>query len=535
MATPESIRIFAFWGRDMTAGTRLALSLPVLVAMVFGIASGARAQQPSPSVASGELTAPELVQIRDGLLHQDLGIRRLAHAELMRLDSESFSAIDARLDQIRSRARDGGSLDRAAMWMRVRSEPTVLERVFAMFLDAEAEHATREVLDALEPVIYAALMERVPAEHPESLRAMRLVVRALTVDGSRFAPELRAATRRLELRLASALLLGPSTPTNAAQIAINQCIASIGADDAGATLARAVTQDPVLAVELALAYARLRRMNAMRAIGTLAGHDNGLVREGARNALRMYGKNATWVLREALATRSQLDATAAPSAMSLSALFTKFEAVLDQEREARFALGGVPGTETSTRTAAISIRLSSDPRVLEQAAFEHAALASTATEKGDAQAARGHLVQALALAPRSAAHGEWEQQLSVVESIRARPAPRVTRWSLWLLAVGVVLLMASRAPTWTARGWAFVRGYFSLPSPSGSLPVSMSMPVLARGTRLARLDSLKPVLGRMARAVIGWTRTMLYFPRALVRVLRADDHEGSRAHTTTMH
>jgi hypothetical protein len=350
------------------------------------------------------------------LLSPDAGLRaETAHA-LSHLDNDFRPGIVARLIELASLRPPPGDVARVFAALRTARDakrgeeqadlalavPTLLER-----------ERTPAALAVIEPLLYLRSLENmVGAEGQPHLAQF------VELDAGAWEDELRLSVKRLGPSFVPALInLRAHEDQRVRRFAFAQ-LAATGCDDPKVVLSGG---DPHVLARAVRAYASPPDYAAMPVIVRLLGDGRIQVREAARAALRRFGKNAIWQLRELY---EEVSGQPADKRWDYERAARELYAVLDRPRVEEAETLLARGLQALTRGDLDAMRNDYDALLAKYPDFEHrdrlaegyAALAADLFRRDSLAAALAAYRRALRLAPEALTAKNWQARVAFVSA-----------------------------------------------------------------------------------------------------------------------
>lgn len=282
-------RVLRFPGRKRL-GILKALTCTLLVSVSLAFTSSASAD--APTVGDIERWAGDLRSGDDSLIAE-------AVEHLGQLDADALPAIEARLQRTSRQIvpeEDGADAlryIRHAVGSR-RADDTM--DIAPGVPQVVKERPSPDVGRSAERLLLLRSLERIG-----SVPAQRLMGDVFALTPSMWRRERRLLLERMGARLLPGLLWMRAHDEPDVRRWARAAIARLGLGDPG----RAVQEeDPERLAGILEAYGVTREMNAMTVIISFVGHSDERVRQAARDAMNLFGRNGIWQLREGM--RNQL-------------------------------------------------------------------------------------------------------------------------------------------------------------------------------------------------------------------------------------
>ncbi len=258
--------------------------------------SRTRAEATEPGRTAQNETAPsvnELVQLGHALGGANADVRRQAHDTLLKLGDDALTAIEARLAQLDARLDTEGALRAVCAFRRVQgvSSPSAEVDLLLGVLPVLGRERTRATTDAAELVLLLRALEaqKTPAA------AQIIVGQLFAVEPKLFRYEAARSRDRLGVIVLPALIRHRA---HVKPFIRQFCVSSLE-ELHMETPGRAVQQNDVaLLAAILSAYGDTLTFDAMPVIVSYLTDERVAVREAAARAIRRFGKNAIWQLRE---------------------------------------------------------------------------------------------------------------------------------------------------------------------------------------------------------------------------------------------
>lgn len=282
-------RVLRFPGREGLGILRALISV-WLVSVSLAFVSSASAD--APTVADIERWAGDLRSGDDSLIAE-------AVENLGQLNADALPAIEARLQRTSRQIvpeEDGADAlryFRHAVGSR-RADDTM--DIAPGIPEVVKERPSPDVGRSAERLLLLRSLERIG-----SVPAQRLMGDVFALTPSMWRRERRLLLERMSARLLPGLLWMRAHDEPDVRRWARAAIARLGLGDPG----RAVQEeDPERLAGILEAYGATREMNAMTVIISFVGHSDERVRQAARDAMNLFGRNGIWQLREGM--RNQL-------------------------------------------------------------------------------------------------------------------------------------------------------------------------------------------------------------------------------------
>jgi len=413
-------RVRRLSNRVLSGTSRWAwLSLLVLSgAGSVGVAPEARAEDAVPAAVHLD-TAPtvlELNKLGADLGNADATTRRAAHDTLLKLGDDALPAMQARLSQLAERVDTEKALSAMSAFRRVQgatspdAEVDLLRGVWPV-LERDRSRATT---DTAELVLFLRALEA-----QKSAAAAQLIVGHLfAVEPKLFRFEAPRTRERLGVLMLPALV----RHRNHGRPWIREfCTASL-VELHMETPGRAVQQDDVvLLAALLTAYGDTLTFDAMPVIVSYLTDERVAVREAAVGAIRRFGKNAIWQLRERYLNATGRDADAS---WGYQRILDELFAMHDEprrksfERELTVAQSALEAGDVDAASAALGRALEVQPESLhaKPAAPLYARLGANYLERGELERALTAYRRALRLSPDAEETTSFQARVHYLEA-----------------------------------------------------------------------------------------------------------------------
>ncbi len=378
-----------------------------------------RAQSAPASPAAHTDTAPsaaELAQLASELASADPNLRKRAYEALLALGEDALPAIKARLGQLGSRVATEQALTAISNFRRVQgsASPELAVDILAGVLPVLAKDRSRATVDTAELVLYLRALE-----------AQKTPAAAHVIVGQLFAVEpklFRYEGPRTHERLGVLMLPALVRHRTHSRPWIRDFCASSLLEMHMDTPGRAVQQDDVvLLAALLTAYGDTLTFDAMPVIVSYLTDERVAVREAAATAVRRFGKNAIWQLRE-----RYLNATGkeAPTTWGHQRILDELYAVHDEPRRRGFELAlsaarsAIKANEHDRAAEALTGALDIEPQSTRAraAAPLYAQLAASYLENGELERALSAYRRALRLLPDGQESARFQARVRYIEA-----------------------------------------------------------------------------------------------------------------------
>jgi tetratricopeptide (TPR) repeat protein len=394
-------------GARAAAGERDEAAKPV-----EGSGSGhAQPAEPTQSEpASATSISSTLARRAETLLSGDPGLRAESAHWLSHLESDSLDAVAARLAELSTH----------------RPAPEAVARVFAALAknDADSDLAvaaanllererTAAVLAVVEPLFYLRSLETMVGAEGHSELAV-----FVELDAGAWSHELTRTAQRLGRSLVPALLGMRSHESQAVRRFASEQLAALGCSEPKAVLSG---NDPYLLARAIRAYSSPPDYAAMPAIVRLTGDARIQVRRAARDAVRRFGRNAVWQLRELY---DEVSGQPADKRWDHERTADELYAVLDRPRVEEADTLLARGLQALTRGDLTAMRRDFDALLAKYPDFErrdrlaagYAALGEQLFRRDRLSASLAAYRRALRLAPETADAKRWQAQVAFVSA-----------------------------------------------------------------------------------------------------------------------
>jgi len=377
----------------------------------------ARAQAaPTQLESTTAPTLAELAELGSALGSADVATRRRAHDGLLALGDDALPAIQARLSELATRIDAEAALSAISAFRRVQgaTDPTSPVNLLKGVWPTLEKDRGRATLIAAELVLLLRALEA-----QKSPAAAQVIVGQLFA----LAPKLfRYEAQRTRERLGVVMLPAFVRHRNHVRPFIrglcNDALIEMHMDSPG----RAVQQDDVVLLSaLIAAYGDTLTFDAMPVIVSYLTDERVAVREAATKAIKRFGKNAIWQLRERYLNSTGREAD--PS-WGHQRLLDDLQAMHDAprrqnfERDLTLATKALDAGEQQAAADALSRALDAVPQSshAKLAAPLYTRLAATYFEQGELEAALGAYRRALRLAPDAEESANLEARVRYLEA-----------------------------------------------------------------------------------------------------------------------
>lgn len=407
---PEAAEVAAVRGPAVQVGAEPA-----------GELSGDWAAAP-PSAAGSQRAAragaavSQLAVRAAGLLSPDAGVRaETAHA-LAHLDNDLRPVIVARLVELASQRPAPDEVARVFTTLRAASgstraeEEADLARAVPGLLERER---TPQALAVIEPLLYLRSLENMAAAEGQPDLAQ-----FVELDAGAWEDELQLSLKRLGLSFVPTLIhLRSHENQRVRRFAVTQ-LSALGGDDPKRVLSGG---DPSVLARAVRAYASPPDYAAMPAIVRLVGDGRIQVREAARAAVRRFGKNAIWQLRERY---EEVSGQPADKRWDHERAARELYAVWDRPRVEEAETQLARGLQALTRGDLDAMRHQYDALLAKYPDFErrdrlaegYAALGADLFRRDSLAAALAAYRRALRLAPEALTAKHWQARVAFVSA-----------------------------------------------------------------------------------------------------------------------
>jgi hypothetical protein len=373
--------------------------------------------QPGSSAARRAGGAASQLAIRAAtLLSPDAGLRaETAHA-LSHLDNDLRPAVVARLVELASQRPPSDEVIRVFTSLRaVSGSKRAGEDVdLALAVPALLERGrTAHALAVIEPLLYLRSLENmVGAEGQPDL------AQYVELDAGAWEDELRLSVKRLGPSIVPALIQLRSHENPRVRRFANTQLTASGCDDPKLVLSGS---EPDVLARAVRAYASPPDYAAMPVIVRLLGDGRIQVREAARAAVRRFGKNAIWQLRELY---EEVSGQPADKRWDHERTARELYAVLDRPRVEEAETLLARGLQALTRGELDAMRRDYDALLAKYPDFEHrdrlaegyATLAADLFRRDSLAAALAAYRRALRLAPEALTAKQWSARVAFVSA-----------------------------------------------------------------------------------------------------------------------